>query len=219
MSILRFPKLLSFSIALLCAYFFANGIKASPPHWSVGVITNGMNASGADVDSYEHRISIIIHFAPPNTNIGISPFMHLVKQTNDIRSVITPLKDGRYFLATNSFCGFMELHDADGHKVRLLKPEVNNPEAYPNSYRLSLVGRLDDNPIAPHEIPYALSGADANLSFYIKDYFKIKESGEYQLTVWPKIYRRSATNHDLCERIDLPPVTIPIKWTGNSQQH
>jgi hypothetical protein len=206
------------SIMLLCAYFGTYSVKAGLPHWSVGTSTNlGIYATGADVDSYEHRITIIIHFTPPSTNIGISPFMHFTKGTNGIGTVTTPLRNGRFFWGTNSFCGFVELRDADGVKVRLLKPEINDPAAYPNSYRLKIVGRLDDDPVAPHELPLALSGVDASQAFYIKDYFKIKEPGDYQLTVWPKIYKRLGTNDDLCVRMDIPPVTIPIHWAGNSQ--
>jgi hypothetical protein len=52
--------------------------------------------------------------------------------------------------------------------------------------------------------------------FQLTDYFDIKQPGEYQLTVWPKIYKRSATNSDICERIDIPPVTVTIKWDGKS---
>jgi hypothetical protein len=50
----------------------------------------------------------------------------------------------------------------------------------------------------------------------LTNYFNIKKSGEYELTIWPKIYKRSAKDRDLCERIDVPPVTIPIKWDGKS---
>lgn len=219
MNIPRLLKKLPISIVLLCAYFGTYSVKAGPLHWSVGAGTNyGIYATGADVDSYEHLASIIIHFTPPNTNIGISPFMHFIKGTNGVKTMTTPLKDGRFFWGTNSFCGFVELHDADGVKVRLLKPEINDPAAYPNSYRLRIVGRLETHAIAPYELPHALSGSDANFTFYLKDYFKVKEPGEYQLTVWPKIYKRLGTNDDLCVRIDVPPVTIPIHWIDNSQK-
>jgi hypothetical protein len=49
-------------------------------------------------------------------------------------------------------------------------------------------------------------------AFYLKDYYSIKKEGEYHLTIWPKISQRSKTNLDLCHRIDLKPVTIPIEW-------
>ncbi len=205
-------------ICLLCAYFWTNNLTAGWPQWSMGTGTNsGIYATGADVDSNEHRVTIIIHFTPPNTNIDISPFMHLIKGTNGVKTITTPLKDGRFFWATNSFCGFVELRDADGGKVRLLKPEINDSAAYPSSYRLRIVGRLETHVVASYELPHALSGADANFIFNIKDYFKIKEPGEYQLTVWPKIYKRLGTNDDLCVRMDIPQVTIPIHWAGNAQ--
>jgi len=48
--------------------------------------------------------------------------------------------------------------------------------------------------------------------FHLEDYFDIKKPGDYHLTVWPKIYKRAGPTNDLCERIDLPPVTAAVKW-------
>jgi hypothetical protein len=43
------------------------------------------------------------------------------------------------------------------------------------------------------------------------DYFDIKEAGEFTFTFSPKIYQRTATNGDVCARVDLPPVSVKIK--------
>ena len=50
----------------------------------------------------------------------------------------------------------------------------------------------------------------------LRDFFAIKEPGEYILTVWPKIYHRISTNSLDCERLDLPPVTATFKWDGDT---
>jgi hypothetical protein len=47
--------------------------------------------------------------------------------------------------------------------------------------------------------------------FQLEDFYEMKEGGEYQLTVWPKIYRRSVTNGEVCERIDIPAVSVTLK--------
>ncbi len=50
----------------------------------------------------------------------------------------------------------------------------------------------------------------------LTDYFDIKEPGQYTFTVWPKIYKHSSTNTDICNRIDLPPVSVTFKWNGQT---
>lgn len=48
--------------------------------------------------------------------------------------------------------------------------------------------------------------------FYLNDYFEIKGPGEYKFTVSAKLYKQSETNSDVYQRIDIPPVTVPIQW-------
>ena len=153
------------------------------------------------------------------TNVPVKIFVNQtnVTATNRIAKYHWPF-GGKFFAATNSFCGLIELRDASGDTIPLLKPEVNSSEAYPIAYRLDIVGHLLAKNIGlGPALPMVMYGSDAELSFYLKDYFKIKEPGEYQLTVWPKIYKRLGTNDDLCVRIDVPPVTIPIHWADESQ--
>ncbi len=176
----------------------------------------GISASGQYFphDPGGAGVSILVHFAPPNTNISIPPFPEVDWTNNHAVVLSDPFRDGRYFRPTNSFCGFVELRDATGHKIKLLKPEVNSPEAYPASYGLSLMRRLlarsvGDGP----ELPLVISGMNAEVSFiHLKDYFKLKKPGVYQLTVWPKIYKRFSQTNDICQRIDVPSIIIPIHW-------
>jgi len=159
-----------------------------------------------------------IYFTAPNTNPAWGIYPKLTRHTNGVPNVIDPSKSWKYFMATNSFCGLIELRDADGKKLHLLKPEVNLQKSYPISYNLRLMHQILDNGFSTDgsSLPRPLVGADVQLGFNLKDYFEIKNPGEYQMKVFPIIYKRSATNDDLCERVDLPPLAIPIKWAKNN---
>ena len=153
-------------------------------------------------------VSIFIHFRSPNTNIDyISPFE------------LEKYRVAKYFGAPNSFFGFVELKDSEGRKMALLKPQANSQAAYPDSYSIQQA-RIDLNKgisMGP-ELPGVITGSDPVAgNFHLQNYFKIEKPGDYQLTIWPKIYKKSETNQDIVQRIDLPPVTIPIKWAGNSK--
>ena len=163
-------------------------------------------------------VLVYIHFTPPNTNVNMSPFLEAIRTNNHIVVVSDPIRDGKYYVPTNSFCGFVELRAANGKKIELLKPEVNSAEAYPATYSLLKMSEiLNRHAVLEPTMPRPISGNDPEFCiFHLKDYFKYDNVGNYQLTVCPKIYKRSATNDDLCERLDLPPVTISIKWNGDS---
>lgn len=177
--------------------------------------TNGITASG---NYWPERlggayVQVFIHFSPPNTNVTFGAFGVIVKQTNGTEVAQEPIQVARYFLATNSFCGFIELRDEKGKKVPLLKPGVNSQDSYPPSYSLTTAQRLLARNVGlGASLPAALSGNDAEFGFPLTKYFRLDEPGKYQLTIWPKIYKRSDADRDLVKRIDLSPVTIPIKW-------
>lgn len=174
----------------------------------VGTSTNGIHASAKYSSNYIGDegpiVSVFIHFASPSTNI-------------EYVSAFKPGKYGvaKYFGTTNSFVGFVELKNTNGDKISMLKPWLNFPNAYPDSYSLELA-RLNLNKgisMGP-ELPGVITGADPEVgNFHLKRLFLIENPGEYQLTLWPKFYERSEVNHDLMERIDLPPVIVPIHWT------
>lgn len=125
--------------------------------------------------------------------------------------------DWLYFMATNSFCGPIELRDAEGVDLTSLKPEVSSLDAYPLSYKqgtekLNYLQRFKIYS-GPGIFPIPLMETTSRsqvVRFRLGDYFTIKTPGEYKLTVWPKIYKRVATNNDTCQRIDLPPTTAII---------
>jgi hypothetical protein len=138
--------------------------------------------------------------------------------TNTYDEVVKHLRkeDWMYFLAPNSFCGPIELRDNNGLVVRLLKPALSDQTNYPKSYSLRLEAAkfrkqhmVYSGPPFPIPLMTPVAGVT---SFHLKDYFDIKLPGQYKLTVWPKVYRRSITNEDLCDRIDLKPVTIQVPF-------
>jgi hypothetical protein len=49
-------------------------------------------------------------------------------------------------------------------------------------------------------------------SFQLDDFFDLRQPGEYTVRVWPKIYKLSTQSTNLCERIDLPPISVGIRW-------
>jgi len=129
----------------------------------------------------------------------------------------------------NGFFGPMELRNVNGEIIPLLNPKVNVPEEYPEFLRWSILrpqmsgGVALGNPNGPHigqwqgfqryrDVQQA-GGMLRNL----KSIFEVKKPGEYQLTLWPKIYKRSEKpdeDHDIYQRIDLLPVIVKIKWDG-----
>jgi len=118
-----------------------------------------------------------------------------------------------YFKPTNHFCGPIELRDSADRRLPLLKRDVSLSEKYPASFSLSVARK--HNPYRPRMFPEPLAARQGNLAeFEPRQYFEIRDSGEYRLAAWPKIYKRSATNSDICERIDLPPVTATFQWRG-----
>jgi hypothetical protein len=125
-----------------------------------------------------------------------------------------------YLGATNSFCGPVELRDAAAKELPLLKPDFSLPESYPDRLSWIYLWRLHaHHTIAPgYHMPNFLSVNESRYqlnSFYLTNYFKIEKTGDYQLTVWPKIYKRSENDKDVYQRIDIPSVTVTIHWEAN----
>jgi hypothetical protein len=131
---------------------------------------------------------------------------------------------------TNGCCGLMELRDSAGRIVPVHKAGLNTLEAYPQFLHWhDLAPQLGG--LAPHGItrlsrnlccygsaPFGGNETRAEcLPFYLEDYFQVEQPGDYELTVWPRIYKRSEaadTEHDLFALIDIPPVTLRIRWAN-----
>ena len=178
-----------------------------------GASTNGIYASiKYEHDSYFRDSSDLVKtfyfFSPPSTNIPfMSPFY------------TEPFYSAVYFLGTNSFSGLVELTDSTGKKIPLLNSNFNSAAVYPNQYCLSQAYHdLNSSLSMGASLPVGITGTGLRYGrpFNLPEIFKIEKSGDYQFTLWPIIYKRSETNRDIVCRIDIPPVTIPIKWTSGT---
>lgn len=129
---------------------------------------------------------------------------------------------GTFFQALNSFCGPIELRDANGLALPLLRPEVNRLEFYPEVFKFNALQPakfgISSNSVwsGPPWPTYLRTVCPQLCRFAVKDYFAIKKPGDYRLTVWPKIYKRSADDAMVCRRVDLPPVSLMLKWDTSS---
>ena len=197
------------------------GTNPLPAEITYGSVTNGIRAGIAVPREGQKPVEGISVFVT-NSNPG-EVFQVDHHGTNYLKLLLEKVgnNDWLYHMATNSFCGPIELCDVKGRTLRLLKPEVSRPEAYPPRYSISTeeVNFLHRYRayLGPGIFPVPVF-ADRSFSELVKlnptEYFDLKEPGEYRLTVWPKIYKRMSKTNDLCERIDLPPVTLAIKWGG-----
>jgi hypothetical protein len=117
--------------------------------------------------------------------------------------------------------------DEGGNKIKKLRPDVTSINSYPvffdfadfdkqwwekrlripSSAYVREPGDKGENFLCSSNTYYPLGG------FEIKDYFRIKKSGQYTLTVWPKIYQRSPTSDIWLYRIDIPPVLVKFTAT------
>ncbi len=122
-----------------------------------------------------------------------------------------PLAD--FFMATNSTWGPMDLVDPVGRRVRPIKGDVNDPAAYPGSYRvddmffrLSFTGDSRRGP----PVPASLRTEQGIPLFRIDEYFKMQDAGDYQLTLWPTIYQRESAGTDLCHKVTFPAARLTL---------
>jgi hypothetical protein len=117
---------------------------------------------------------------------------------------------GTYFKATNYFCGPVALRNSDGVEVPTRNPNLVSLGVYPKLFRHSELGMLDD---FHGKLASPLGGRLPQLAkIKLEDLFEMKQPGDYVLTIWPKIYRQLKNDDDLCERIDVSPVSLKIKW-------
>lgn len=175
----------------------AAGIEGAP--------TNGISG-WVSVDAWSYLVNVSVRIVHGE-----------IQFTNSSRRLEPQWK---YFLATNSFCGPLELRDAAGRDVPPRKPGVESLTSYPASFDLRSVrsnfhwahlhafysGPEVPEPIIVRSMPLA--------SFYLSDYFAMRKPGRYTLIVWPKIYARKSAADTVCQRIDIPPVTAAVDWQG-----
>jgi hypothetical protein len=181
----------------------------------------------------------LVYRLAPDTNVLYSPYRYNPSNTRPPRVeskldwIERNSKYWPYRFGTNSALGPMLLRDASGNTLTNIRPEFNRLASYPDSYSLSNMTRLLEPlrkiSIDGHELPVPLMKwpltvpARSNEVYFtnlfvlrrpvsLERYFNITNNGEYMLTIYPKIYRATPTNEDLYQRLDLEPITVPIKW-------
>ena len=182
-----------------------------------GEVTNGVRGT-ITVEWPESRpklAEVVVEVVElPETNIGPPDF------NRDFRAEIFQRlfhDDWWYFGPTNDFCGPIEMLEGSGRKLRLLRPEVSSPDAYPAVYTFD---GTNHNYMRRYRVDHAPPGAaypepwqqPELVRFRLFDYFEITNGGDYHITVWPKVYIRTSTNTFGCKLIDVPPVTATFKY-------
>lgn len=181
--------------------------------------TNGIYAEVSFFPNIEHDQRLTVDIFIVNTNTYGFWGRKVDENTDNTATVLQQMFSDTflYFTPTNPFYDAIQLQDTTGKKIPLLKPYVFSPSSYPAFFSLSAARKSNQYPSASE--PRSLkSSHDTLAQFQLEDYFDIREPGDYQLTVWPKIYKRASTNDDICRRIDLPPVTVTIKWNGATKK-
>jgi hypothetical protein len=186
-----------------------------------GDVTNGLRSVVSVLPPSQgagaHTICVFL----TNTNAGERVILQ-GSGTNFVLSLLAKAQSPEwlYYKPTNSFCGPIEMRDPQGQKVLLLKPQLSQPEAYPAQYSWNAEHSrmLTGVYLGSGLVPEPLLGRSASSEmgrFRLDKYFGLTEPGEYTLTVWPKVYKRSQKDKDICERIDVPPVSVTFKWEPN----
>ena len=215
-----FMKKRRYEIMLLCAWTLIVYQIQTVRGWADdsivwGESTNGISAGVAVRDASQ---GISVYVRRQGDVLLVEKFVGNHSPTNYYQEA--PL----YLAATNLFCGPVELSNAAGKKIGMLKPSVSSPDSYPAylSYR-----HLYESELRRHDFHFIIPGdrgraflSDTNEEFLMSiepnDYFKVEKPGKYQLTIWPKICKRSDQNIDSYKRIDIPPVKVTIELNGKN---
>lgn len=126
------------------------------------------------------------------------------------------------FKGTNHFCGPMVLQNMNGEMIEPTTPALTFFQSYPKQFgrrQATMDAQRGERAFASEPLFDTLVGRMPLLAqFYLDEHFKLEKPGNYRLTIWPRIYVHrpwiSKTN-DLCERVDMSPVSVNIKWTGD----
>lgn len=184
------------------------------PEWNWGMFTNGICAeAGVSWWDRPHDRPPLIQVRVVNTNVNGFYGGAVREDIDDARVFLAKFFSDAYlfFQPTNLFCGVIELQDAHGRKLPALRPDLNSPGSYPDSFSYAEI--RTNNPYAPMHFPVPLqSWWDQLARFEIRDHFVVPDPGAYKLTVWAKIYQRATTNDNVCHRLDLPPVSVMVRW-------
>lgn len=185
------------------------------PERNWGMPTNGICGEAAVI--WSRGVARLPDIAVNVINTNRGGFFGPDSSTNEVKAFVDSAFSDQalYFSPTNLFCGPLELRGPNGLLLPPLKPGIASPQAYPPTFNLGASKKNNRN--FPADFPLPLESWNARLAeFRVEDYYQVKEPGEYRLSVWPKIYKRASTNSDICVRVDLPPVSVTIKWDAET---
>ena len=206
--------------------FVAHPLLDSPGQWIWGAPTNGIVAglcierTPPMADRIRVRVYLREAFGenetpphlysePAGANSGPTAYFGAMKPNAE-----QPGQFGEYFEPTNGFCGSIELRSSAGTEIPLRNPTAFSNQVYSTSFRLGQLG---------YESPFNVKLAKPLLwrlpllgTYDLQNLFDLKEPGEYRLTILPKVYKRVKEDDDLCKRIDLPPLTVTVRFVLES---
>lgn len=211
--------------------------QSPQPYWhsELGAVTNGIHTEVC-TRRILHKGSATVWIyivSPATTNKAAGTnfqwyfgedFLQLPTEALTNQSRGRPLKGfyrpppGFYFEALNGCFGTFEMWNNKGQPVQKILPQNAQATNFPSLFRFSTVFESEFAPKPgisggpPWPTPLLMTGRSQLANFDLDAWFALTNSGEYRLKVSPIIYRRSAQDLDLCERVDLPPVTIDIVW-------
>ena len=124
-----------------------------------------------------------------------------------------------FLMPTNWFPGPAQLIGPDGQTILIQRPDVLSAASYPETLSFQSIKEDRMKPLGAALGPIwgdyqifdstkAKKDEDNLRTCELRDYYQYNVPGKYQLTLWPKLYRRSGTNDDIFHRIDLPPVSL-----------
>ena len=141
-----------------------------------------------------------------------------IRITGQVREAVNPLGGPPYLVPTNGFLGVISLCDSNNLELPLVNPNLNSTNSYPDKLDWHKMNepRKDggwgywrlrcNNGIFRTPEQTLCQICRVNL----RDIYMLTNSGTYKLTIWPKIYKRTETNEDIYQRIDLLPMSTTI---------
>jgi len=209
----------------------SHGMAQPAEHWKWGTASNGV-VGGVCLKyqgekSLTPKIAVYVHEVF-DTNRASPTVMSEARNENPLRSLMFGRTDTELTNKTSNavlyvkwierFCGPMVLKDASGTEVCPKHPSLCSFQSYPPKFSQTQLSEEAARRIGIGSVPtpeILLGRMPLLASFDLDEHFLLTRPGEYQLTVWPRIYKRAATNDDFWIRIEVPPVTISIAWTGS----
>lgn len=139
-----------------------------------------------------------------------------VKITGVQRPRVKAIDGPPYLVPTNGFCGSISLISSNNFEVPILNPSLLSSNSYPRYLEWTALlfgdpGRYS-GPVPGYNGLFEKSGDTQGeiCVIHLKEIYSLTNKGDYKLIVWPKIYKRTETNDNVYQRIDLAPVSTTV---------